>query len=121
MQLNLKNSDIHKKEFKKEKFDFINELDSYNNWEKAKKREDLKQIIDILEYRSKSINVYREHINRSNKHTSDFINIIGSIIHLHFNRLFEIDRDFENKLYVYAYQTLYGQRVRRKMLHLQEL
>ena len=120
LQLNL-NSDIHKKEFKKEKFDFINELDSYNNWEKAKKREDLKQIIDILEYRSKSINVYREHINRSNKHTSDFINIIGSIVHLHFNRLFEIDRDFENKLYVYAYQTLYGQRVRRKMLHLQEL
>ncbi|WP_161513265.1 lantibiotic dehydratase [Bacillus sp. AIIW2] len=121
LQLNLKNSDIHKKELKQEKFDFINELDSYNNWEKAKKREDLKQIIDILEYRSKSINVYREHINRSNKHTSDFINIMGSIIHLHFNRLFEIDRDFENKLYVYAYQTLYGQRVRRKMLHLQEL
>ena len=30
LQLNLKNSDIHKKEFKKEKFDFINELDKFS-------------------------------------------------------------------------------------------
>ncbi|WP_163582614.1 lantibiotic dehydratase [Gracilibacillus saliphilus] len=119
--LNLRNNDAYKKQFKDEKFDFINELDSYNNWEKASRRNDLKQIIEVLDCRSDSINVYKKHINRSSEITSDFINIIGSVIHLHFNRLFEIDRAFEDKLYVYAYQTLFGQRVRRKMVHLQEI
>ncbi|WP_408634787.1 lantibiotic dehydratase C-terminal domain-containing protein [Paenibacillus zanthoxyli] len=53
--------------------------------------------------------------------TTDFINIIGSLIHLHFNRLFEVDRSFEDKLCAYAYQTLYGQRMLRKRVQLQEI
>lgn len=121
LHLNLKNDDIYKKQFKDEKYDFINELDSYNNWEKARRGNDLKQIIEVLDYRSESIRIYKEQIIRSNKLTSDFVNIMGSVIHLHFNRLFEIDRDFEDKLYGYAYHTLYGQRVLRKMVHLQEI
>jgi thiopeptide-type bacteriocin biosynthesis protein len=115
LELNLKNDDIYKKQFKAEKFDFINELDSYNNWAKFNKKNEAKQITKFLDARNESVSNYLSKITNSSDLTSDLGNIIGSVIHLHFNRLFEIDRDFEDKIYSYAYHTLYGQRVLRKI------
>ncbi len=114
LKVNLKNYDTYRKQFKDEEFDFVKELDSYNNWDNLGSS-DLKKIIKILEHRSDSVKVYSQCIKSNEELTNDFANILGSIIHMHFNRLFEINRDFEDKLYVYAYQTLYGQRVLSKL------
>lgn len=114
LKVNLKNYDTYRKQFKDEEFDFVKELDSYNNWGNLG-NSDLKKIIKILDHRSDSVKVYSQCIKNNEELTNDFANIMGSIIHMHFNRLFEINRDFEDKLYVYAYQTLYGQRVLSKL------
>ncbi|MDG0949136.1 lantibiotic dehydratase [Bacillus paranthracis] len=115
LELNLKNDDIYKKQFKAEKFDFINELDSYNDWDEFNKKGEAKQITKFLNARNESVSNYLDKITCSDNLTNDLGNIIGSVIHLHFNRLFKIDRDFEDKIYSYAYHTLYGQRILRKI------
>ncbi|MDE5415301.1 lantibiotic dehydratase [Alkalihalobacterium chitinilyticum] len=111
LEINLKNDSTYKKQYKEEPFDFINTLDSYNNWDKFSKQAEGDKLLNILEARRGSITAYLEKISSTPELTSDLFNIIGSVIHLHFNRLFVIDREFEDKLYSYAYHTLYGQRV----------
>ncbi|MGO0263767.1 lantibiotic dehydratase [Priestia aryabhattai] len=115
LEINLKNDLVHKKLFKDDQFDYISILDSYNDWEELKKNRSYRKVIEVLNTRNTEISSYLNQIKQSEQINNDFWNIIGSVIHLHFNRLFNINRDFEDKLYSYAYHTLYGQRVLRNI------
>ena len=55
---------------------------------------------------------YVEEYNRLNNLDGIYntkFNIVGSFLHLSMNRLHGIDRDFEEKVYCFAYYTLYAQ------------
>ena len=112
------NIDIKKylEDFKKVKQEFVTECDAYNNWSNLRKNRTLEQFLNCLEIRTEAVKMYIEKIILEESPTNIYDDIIGSVIHLHCNRLFGINREFEQKIMNYAYRTLHGQKYLRKQM-----
>ena len=74
------------------------------------------QFLNCLEIRTEAVKMYIEKIILEESPTNIYDDIIGSVIHLHCNRLFGINREFEQKIMNYAYRTLHGQKYLRKQM-----
>lgn len=103
-------------EFKKRKKEFIEEIDPYNSWKKFLLNESNKSILNILSKRVDKVNVYAQKLLSSDELTNSIEDVILSVIHLHFNRLFGVDREFEKKIHFYVLQILKGQKFKRKVI-----
>ena len=103
-------------DFKDIKNDYINLLDSYNHWETFKKDKKSRKFIELMDLRQNAIQEYAKLLRESDSLTNYLEDIILSVIHLHCNRLFGTDREFERKIYFFALHTLKGQRYKRKMM-----
>ncbi|MHC5268498.1 lantibiotic dehydratase [Enterococcus sp. LJL98] len=103
-------------EFKDLKKEYITTIDSYNNWHIFKKEEKNKELIKLLDQRKNTIQEYAKTLSNSSNLTNYLEDIILSVIHLHCNRLFGTDREFEKKIHFFALHTLKGQSYKRKMM-----
>ncbi|MDR1567768.1 MAG: lantibiotic dehydratase [Streptococcaceae bacterium] len=103
-------------EFKDTKAEYIATIDSYNNWHSFKKDKKNQELIDLMDLRQNSVQKYVRTLNDSSNLTNYLEDIILSVIHLHCNRLFGTDREFERKIYFFALHTLKGQSYKRKMM-----
>lgn len=103
-------------EFKEVRNEYINDCDSYNGWENLVKNNDYAEFLKLLRQREKSILDYCVTLLNSSEHTNEYSDILGSIVHLHCNRLFGIDREFENKVLNYSCRVLHGQKYLRKQM-----
>ncbi|HBI1770653.1 TPA: lantibiotic dehydratase [Enterococcus faecalis] len=103
-------------EFKDIKNEYISSIDSYNNWYSFKKDKKNQELIELMAQRENAIQEYAKALSDSNDLTNYLEDIILSVIHLHCNRLFGTDREFERKVYFFALHTLKGQSYKRKMM-----
>lgn len=105
-------------DFKKVKQEFVTECDAYNNWTNLKGNKILQKFLVSLEGRTNTVKMYAKQILLEKNLENTYEDIVGSVIHLHCNRLFGINREFEQKIMNYAYRTLHGQKYfRRQMLN----
>ena len=102
-------------DFKKKKKEFVETIDPFNSWTSFQSESMNREILDILSKRNPMVNEYLINLTKGTSLTNSFEDIILSIIHLHFNRLFGTDRNFENKIHYFALQTLIGQKFKRKV------
>lgn len=103
-------------EFKDKKTEYITTVDSYNNWHSFKKDEKNQKLIELMAQRQNAIQEYAKALSNSSNLTNYLEDIILSVIHLHCNRLFGTNREFERKIYFFALHTLKGQSYKRKMM-----
>lgn len=103
-------------EFKKVKNEYINDCDSYNGWNNLVKNDSYAEFLRLLKQREKSVSDYCMKLSNSSERTNEYSDILGSIVHLHCNRLFGIDREIEKKVLNYACRVLHGQKYLRKQM-----
>ena len=119
-QLNWLNSFIEKTDYKVEynkvKKQYERICDSDDNWKELSKNEEGILLIQLINTRESYVKRYREAIDKGLITTSEET-IVGSLIHLSFNRLFGIDREFEKKILSFARHTLYSLRFKKEHLH----
>lgn len=107
---------VYFSEFKESELDYVTVVDSFDEWKKFLEDPNRKKLLSYFNVRSTSISEYFKKYNQVKTTTNEIFNITGSFIHMSFNRMFPMDRDFEEKIYSYAYHTLYGQRTKRKFV-----
>ena len=90
-------------------------MDPYNAWQNFNEKESNPQILEILSKRSDLVNKYSDALISNDTLTNYMEDIILSVIHLHFNRLFGVDRLFEEKIHFFVLETLKGQKFLRKV------
>ncbi|WP_026887551.1 lantibiotic dehydratase [Clostridium beijerinckii] len=106
LRTHVKPSD-YRDDFNKNRKDYMNLCNSSNEWEHLKENEEGILLLNILNQRSQIVRKYSERINECLNHI-EMLSILDSIIHLHCNRLFGIDRKFEKKVRALASHTLYA-------------
>lgn len=104
-------------DFRKVRSEYIHDCDSYNGWKNLKKNDDYKNFLQILDERKGAVFNYCNKFSKSKEHTNDYEDIIGSIIHLHCNRLFGINRELEKKILNYSCRVLHGQEYMKNQLN----
>ncbi|MCR3758630.1 lantibiotic dehydratase [Clostridium felsineum] len=104
------NPNNYLEDFRRVRNEYIKDCDSYNKWENLKKIDKYKVFLNLLGKRKKSVFNYCNKFSKCQKHTNSYDDIIASIIHLHCNRLFGIDRDIEKKILNYSCRVLNGQK-----------
>lgn len=97
----------YRDDFNKNRKEYIELCNSNNNWEKLRGIEEGDLLLNILDKRYDIVKNYSEKLNKSLKDIEKYY-ILDSIIHLHCNRLFGIDREFEKKVRALASHTLYS-------------
>lgn len=95
-------------EMKKSKVDYITLFDSYNNWEFFNSSEERADYFKLFSMRAAPLEKFIQKREIQTDKINDLSTIIGSFIHMSLNRLFPIDRNFEEKIYSYAYHILYA-------------
>ncbi|MNJ44688.1 hypothetical protein D3C77_397470 [compost metagenome] len=98
------------KDFNLVRREYIDELDSYEGWKNFKLTSKLASILPILNQRVEAASQFNKQVRSVKQHTNTLEDIIGSILHLHCNRLFGIDKEIEQKILFFARQTLIGQK-----------
>src|SRR5699024_2485929 len=105
----------HLKEFRKERNHFLKFGDSDNNWEGLIKTSEGQLIRRLLDIRKKPLSDFSCLLKKYKKELyNSKEQIIMSLIHLHINRLFGTDRDYEEKILTLARHTLHNLRYKRK-------
>jgi thiopeptide-type bacteriocin biosynthesis protein len=98
------------KDFNLVRREYIEELDSYEGWKNFKSTSKLASILPILNQRVEAASQFIKQLRSVKQRTNTLEDIIGSILHLHCNRLFGIDKEIEQKVLFFARQTLIGQK-----------
>lgn len=99
----------YRREFNKNRDKYLSICN--NNWEILRESAEGNALMNILEIRSEAVKSYVQQINKQgNSLLATMDSIVNSVIHLHCNRLFGTDREFENKVMVYTAYTLHAQR-----------
>ncbi len=107
----------YRKEFNKKRELYLRLCDGKNDWEALRDNSEGANLINNLELRSYFVKRYAQLINEMQSQNNLCVNfdaIISSVLHLHCNRLFGTDLDFENKVMTLAAYTLYDQRYHKK-------
>ena len=80
---------------------------SNENWKGLRETNSGVILLGILNIRHEIVRYYGNKV-RENLLSSTELSILDSIIHLHFNRLFGIDREFEKKVRALSSHCLYA-------------
>lgn len=96
----------YRDEFKKNRNEFIKVCNTSDNWRGLKESEDGRRLIEILNQRSNIVQQYAQKIGEGLE-VSTKLSILDSIIHLHCNRVFGIDREVEKKVRALTSHALY--------------
>lgn len=113
MQLDFLSSQVkqgdYREEFKKNRSQLMKMCNLMDEWEKLKTDPQGLLLLTILNEKSMAVRQYSELINtkRSQLSTHPWT-IVDSLLHMHCNRLFGIDRELEKKLRALACHTLYA-------------
>ncbi|MCR5835332.1 MAG: lantibiotic dehydratase [Lachnospiraceae bacterium] len=99
--------DDYKSEHKKVRKEYEEICNDRNEWYSLVHKDGGKELHDLFSAREGFVNKYRQAIQK-NKITTSEETIVGSLIHLSFNRLFGIDREFEKKIMSLTRHTLYS-------------
>ena len=99
----------YKVEYGKVRKEYEELCNSDDSWYRLSQHEDGKTLIDLLGLRQEAVEKYRKAFNENLITTSEET-IIGSLIHLSYNRLFGINREFERKVLSFTRHTLYSLR-----------
>lgn len=75
------------------------------NWSNLNTTEEGKKVLETLNERNEAVYQLSEKLNLSDNE-QNYTNIVHSIIHLSINRLFGIDKEFENTILAISYLTL---------------
>jgi lantibiotic biosynthesis protein len=103
------NKSDYRDDFKQNRSYYMNVCNTDNNWEGLRGTDEGELLLNILNQRNTIIKDYVSEISKGLE-TSSELSILDSVIHLHCNRLFGIDRDFENKVRTLVSHTLYALR-----------
>ncbi|MBW9173852.1 lantibiotic dehydratase [Clostridium estertheticum] len=101
--------------FKKQRSEFMKLCNSNDNWNGLRQHQEGELLLNILNNRTKSIQFYSSEIRKRNNNSlmSEW-SILNSVIHLHCNRLFGINREFEKKILTLTRHTLHALRYFKK-------
>jgi thiopeptide-type bacteriocin biosynthesis protein len=97
----------YRDDFKQNRTEYMKLCNSNNDWEGLRESEAGHILVEILNKRRKMVEYYGSKV-RENKEVSTDLSILDSIIHLHCNRMFGIDREFEKKVRALASHALYA-------------
>lgn len=99
----------YKTEYNKNRKIYEKLCNSSNSWDNFCQSEDGKILKRLFDARQTSVNEYRQAINQKSITTDERI-VIAGLIHLSFNRLFGMNREFERKVMAFTRHTLYSLR-----------
>lgn len=100
-------------EFQKDKKMWITIFDPHKDWLIFNENENRKNYLNLLREREQSLIDYREKIAQCDAPSNNMQSIIGSLFHMHCNRLFGVDRELENKILVFTALILKNQKYER--------
>ena len=97
----------YRDDFKKNRSEYMKLCNSNENWKGLRETNSGVILLGILNIRHEIVRYYGNKV-RENLLSSTELSILDSIIHLHFNRLFGIDREFEKKVRALSSHCLYA-------------
>ena len=97
----------YRDDFKKNRSEYMKLCNSNENWKGLRETDSGVNLLTILNIRHEIVRSYGIKV-RENLLSSTDLSILDSVIHLHFNRLFGIDREFEKKVRALASHCLYA-------------
>ncbi len=103
----------YRTEFKKDREMYIEICNSDRDWDNLKKTSDGGMLYETLKTRKMAAAHYAFLIKKAFDNKDEVYSRIGSIIHLHCNRLFGTDRELENKILTLCRHSLYAQRYQK--------
>jgi len=106
LRMQVKTAD-YREDFKQHRAEYLKLCNSNNDWECLRESDSGQILIEILNKRSKIVKYYGNKV-RETLDVSTGLSILDSIIHLHCNRMFGIDRDFEKKIIALTSHSLYA-------------
>ncbi|WP_125152330.1 lantibiotic dehydratase [Clostridium rectalis] len=106
LRTQVKSSD-YRDDFNKNRDEYIKLCNSSDNWRNLRELEEGVLLLNILDKRMEIVREYGDIIN-NNLQKLYKLSILDSIIHLHCNRLYGIDRDFEKKVRALTSHALYA-------------
>ncbi|MGF7534232.1 lantibiotic dehydratase [Bacillus mexicanus] len=103
----------YRTEFKKDRELYIEMCNSDRDWDHLKKTSDGSILYETLKARKMATAHYASFIKKAFDSKDEVYSRIGSVIHLHCNRLFGTDRELENKILTLCRHSLYAQRYQK--------
>lgn len=97
----------YRDDFKKNRSEYMKLCNSNENWKGLRETDSGSILLAILNIKNEIVQYYGNKV-RENLLLSTDLAILDSVIHLHFNRLFGIDREFEKKVRALASHCLYA-------------
>ncbi|MBG9550362.1 lantibiotic dehydratase [Cytobacillus firmus] len=120
-QLNWLNDSVNYKEYKEEFKQMKSELLRYgntdDNWANLQKDEKGQTLYSLMNIRKEALSIYADKVNEANRQgllANHIDDLIGSVIHMHINRLIGVDRTRETKIITLARHTLYHLRYQKE-------
>ncbi|MGN7175832.1 hypothetical protein BK139_07365 [Paenibacillus sp. FSL R5-0490] len=120
-QLNWLNDSVNYKEYKEEFKQMKSELLRYgntdDNWANLQKDEKGQTLYSLMNIRKEALSIYADKVNVANRQgliANHIDDLIGSVIHMHINRLIGVDRTRETKIITLARHTLYHLRYQKE-------
>lgn len=104
---NLTSKDDYREEFRQKRSTYMKLSNTDNKWEGAREDEQASLLLQVLNQRTTSIKNYLKEID-ANLDMASKVSILDSVIHLHCNRLFGINRELEKKILTLTAHTLYA-------------
>ncbi|KIO68335.1 hypothetical protein B4064_0974 [Caldibacillus thermoamylovorans] len=101
------NKQDYREDFKQNRSYYMKVCNTDNDWKGLRETEEGTLLLNVLNQRNDSIKAYAKKI-REGLEASSELSILDSVIHLHCNRLFGIDREFEKKVRTLVGHTLYA-------------
>lgn len=97
----------YRDDFKKNRSEYMKLCNSNENWKGLRETDSGSILLAILNIRNEIVQYYGNKVREKLLVSTD-LSILDSVIHLHFNRLFGIDREFEKKVRALASHCLYA-------------
>lgn len=120
-QLNWLNESVNYKDYKKEFRQLKSQLLRYgntaDNWANLQKDEKGQMVSSLLNTRRETLRLYADRVREENERgllTNHIDDLIGSVIHMHINRLIGVDRTRETKIITLARHTLHHLRYQKE-------
>ena len=101
------NKQDYREDFQKNRSVYMKVCNTDNDWQGLRDTDEGMLLLNVLNQRNRSIKEYASKIQDGLEASSE-LSILDSVIHLHCNRLFGIDREFEKKIRTLVAHTLYA-------------
>ncbi|YCI27392.1 lantibiotic dehydratase [Paenibacillus sp. Z6-24] len=104
---NISNNE-YRQEFKQQSEQYIRLCDCTDHWAGLREQPEGELLLQQLELRSKAAAEYMQTLKQQPQLTAEPDEIIGSVVHLHCNRLLGTNRELEHRIMTLAAHTLYA-------------